>query len=72
MDKVRTKLKPIYKDFVAENLPTEQPVIPYEKLRYKLCQIMGTEDWTEHEMITLARAYSAVCKTERHDRNFVR
>lgn len=31
--KVREKLKPIYKDFVAENLPKEQPVITYEDLR---------------------------------------
>lgn len=33
MDKVRTVLRPIYKDFVAENIPTETPVISYEKLR---------------------------------------
>lgn len=33
MEKVKEKLKPIYKDFVAENIPTETPVISYEKLR---------------------------------------
>ncbi|GLV41435.1 EF-hand domain containing 1.1 [Carabus blaptoides fortunei] len=71
MDKVREKLTPIYKDFVAEHLPKELPVISYEILRNKLCKIMG-ENWTEHEMITLARHFSAVCKTERHTRSFVR
>lgn len=34
MDKVREKLRPIYKDFVAENIPEETPAIPYEKLRF--------------------------------------
>lgn len=33
MDNVREKLRPIYKDFVAENMPDESPVITYEKLR---------------------------------------
>lgn len=33
MDKVRAKLKPIYKDFVAELIPNEQPIIPFEVLR---------------------------------------
>lgn len=33
MDKVRAALRPIYKDFVAENLPKENAVISYEKLR---------------------------------------
>lgn len=34
MDNVREKLKPIYKDFVAENIPKDNtPLISYEKLR---------------------------------------
>ncbi|KAH1014075.1 hypothetical protein HUJ04_002970 [Dendroctonus ponderosae] len=58
MDNVREKLKPIYKDFVAENIPKETSVISYSKLREKLCRIMG-QDFTEHEMITIARGFSA-------------
>lgn len=34
MNKVREKLRPVYKDFVAENIPNETPTIPYEKLRF--------------------------------------
>ncbi|XP_060516892.1 EF-hand domain-containing family member C2-like isoform X2 [Cylas formicarius] len=71
MDKVRDKLRPIYKDFVAEIIPTESSVIPYEKLRNKLCQIMG-EDFTEHEMITIARGFSASCYKQRYDRDKIR
>lgn len=33
MNKVREKLRPIYKDFVAENMPKETRVISYESLR---------------------------------------
>lgn len=36
MDKVRERLRPIYKDFVAGNIPEETPAIPYEKLRFVL------------------------------------
>lgn len=36
MEKVREKLRPIYKDFVAENIPKESAVISYSHLRYKL------------------------------------
>ncbi|CAH1175792.1 unnamed protein product [Phaedon cochleariae] len=71
MDKVREKLTPIYKDFVAENIPHETPVISYERLRSKLCKIMGT-DFTEHEMVTISRAFSAVCYKERYDRDKIR
>lgn len=71
IDKVREKLRPIYKDFVAQNLPRELPVIDFNTLREKLCVIMG-DDWTEHEMITLARSFSAVCRTERHSRSYIR
>ncbi|XP_050307096.1 EF-hand domain-containing family member C2-like [Anthonomus grandis grandis] len=71
MDKVREKLRPIYKDFVAENIPHESSVISYEKLRAKLCKIMG-DDFTEHEMITIARAFSASCYKERYDRQKIR
>ncbi|XP_022907177.1 EF-hand domain-containing family member C2-like [Onthophagus taurus] len=71
MDKVREKLRPIYKDFVAENMPTESPTITYEKLRSKLCPIMG-ENFVEQEMITIARAFSASCKDPKYDRNAVR
>lgn len=89
MDKVREKLRPIYKDFVAENIPKETPAIPYEKLRYnskicyrntffnhsfhseKLCRIMG-EDFSEHEMITIARAFSATCTKEKYHREDIR
>ncbi|XP_056636850.1 EF-hand domain-containing family member C2-like [Diorhabda sublineata] len=73
MDKVREKLRPIYKDFVADNVSQDQPtrVISYEKLRSQLCQIMGT-DFTEHDMVTISRAFSAVCHKERYDRDKVR
>ncbi|CAH0563867.1 unnamed protein product [Brassicogethes aeneus] len=71
MEKVRDKLVPIYKDFVAENIPNEAPTISYDALRSKLCRIMG-KDFTEHEMITIARAFSAVCTKERYDREKVR
>ncbi|KAG5872507.1 hypothetical protein JTB14_027095 [Gonioctena quinquepunctata] len=71
MEKVKEKLRPIYKDFVAENLPTETPVITYERLRAKLCALMGP-DFTEHEMVTISRAFSAVCYKERYDRDKMR
>lgn len=71
MEKVREKLSPIYKDFVAENIPQESSTISYEKLRGKLCQIMGPE-FTEHEMITIARAFNASCYKERYNRDKIR
>ncbi|KAK4880112.1 hypothetical protein RN001_008258 [Aquatica leii] len=71
MDKVRKVLRPIYKDFVAENIPTESSVITYQKLREKLCRVMG-KDFTEQEMITIARAYSGNCVKERYDREAIR
>ncbi|ERL90320.1 hypothetical protein D910_07669 [Dendroctonus ponderosae] len=71
MDNVREKLKPIYKDFVAENIPKETSVISYSKLREKLCRIMG-QDFTEHEMITIARGFSASCYNPRYDRMKIR
>lgn len=39
--------------------------------RSKLCQVMGNE-FTEHEMITIARAFSATCYKERFDRSKIR
>lgn len=71
MDVVREKLRPIYKDFVAENLPTETPTITYEKLRSKLCPIMG-DTFTEQEMITIARAFNATCIKEKYNRDAIR
>ncbi|KAI4467069.1 ef-hand domain c-terminal containing protein [Holotrichia oblita] len=71
MDNVREKLRPIYKDFVAENIPTETPVISYETLRSKLCSIMGP-NFTEQEMITIARAFNATCTKEQYDRDAIR
>ncbi|XP_072389050.1 EF-hand domain-containing family member C2-like isoform X1 [Diabrotica undecimpunctata] len=73
MDKVREKLRPIYKDFVAANVNAEQEtkVISYDKLRSQLCQIMGP-DFTEHDMVTISRAFSAVCYKERYDRDKIR
>nr|CAI5848578.1 unnamed protein product [Callosobruchus analis] len=71
MDKVREKLKPIYKDFVKENIPEEIPQISYEKLRAKLCRVMGS-DFTEHEMVTISRAFNGICYNERYDRDKIR
>ncbi|KAJ8965173.1 hypothetical protein NQ314_004316 [Rhamnusium bicolor] len=71
MEKVRETLRPMYKDFVAENIPFETSVISYERLRNKLCEIMG-DDFTEHEMITISRAFSATCYNERFDRDKIR
>ncbi|KAF5287565.1 hypothetical protein FQA39_LY15894 [Lamprigera yunnana] len=71
MDKVRNVLRPIYKDFVAENVPTDMAIISYEKLREKLCRIMGN-DFTEQEMITISRAYSANCVKDRFKREVIR
>ncbi|KAF7284998.1 EF-hand domain-containing family member C2-like [Rhynchophorus ferrugineus] len=71
MEKVREKLGPIYKDFVAENMPVESSVITYERLRDKLCLIMG-DDFTEHEMITIARGFSAACYNVKYDREKIR
>ncbi|XP_074032977.1 EF-hand domain containing 1.2 [Leptinotarsa decemlineata] len=71
MDKVKEKLRPIYKDFVAENLPNESPVISYERLRAKLCELMG-QDFTEHEMVTISRAFSAVCYKDKYNRDKIR
>lgn len=71
MNKVREALRPIYKDFVAENIPNETPVIPYYVLRDKLCRIMG-KDFTEHEMITISRAFSANCVEEKFNREAIR
>lgn len=39
--------------------------------REKLCKIMG-EDFTEHEMITIARGFSASCYNPRFDRAKIR
>ncbi|KAK9869902.1 hypothetical protein WA026_003622 [Henosepilachna vigintioctopunctata] len=71
MDKVRDKLRPFYKDFVAEMMPNESSVLSYEVLRNKLCAVMG-EDFTEHEMITISRAFSADCTKVRFDRERIR
>ncbi|KAF5307729.1 hypothetical protein FQR65_LT06600 [Abscondita terminalis] len=71
MGKVREVLRPIYKDFVAENMPTETSVITYETLRAKLCRIMG-KNFTEQEMITISRAYAGNCVKERFDREAIR
>lgn len=71
MNKVRETLKPIYKDFVAENIPIETKTIRYDVLRQKLCPIMG-EEFTEHEMITISRAFSANCLHDRYDRQTIR
>ncbi|CAG9863142.1 unnamed protein product [Phyllotreta striolata] len=72
MDNVREKLRPIYKDFIAANMPKDNTsLIPYEKLRSVLCPLMGPE-FTEHEMITIARAFSGVCHKDRYERNTLR
>ncbi|XP_031332726.1 EF-hand domain-containing family member C2-like isoform X2 [Photinus pyralis] len=71
MDKIRKVVRPTYKDFVAENIPTETPVITYEKLRNKLCRLMGS-DFTEQEMITVSRAFSANCVEEKFNRDAIR
>ncbi|XP_019871659.1 EF-hand domain-containing family member C2-like [Aethina tumida] len=71
MENVRERLRPIYRDFIAENIPTETPTIPYTKLRAQLCKIMG-EEFTEHEMITIARAFTAVCTEPRYNREKIR
>ncbi|XP_030748074.1 EF-hand domain-containing family member C2-like [Sitophilus oryzae] len=71
MEKVKEKLEPIYKDFVAENMPVENSVITYERLRDKLCRVMG-DDFTEHEMITIARGFSASCYKEKYNREKIR
>ncbi|CAG9766108.1 unnamed protein product [Ceutorhynchus assimilis] len=71
MQNVREKLRPIYKDFVAENIPKENAVMSYSQLRNKLCKIMG-EEFTEHEMITIARAFSASCYNPTYDRAKIR
>ncbi|CAH1368316.1 hypothetical protein MTP99_009686 [Tenebrio molitor] len=63
MGKIREKLRPTYKDFVAENMPKEKASIPYYTLREKLIGILG-DDFTEHEMITISRAFPADVSTE--------
>ncbi|XP_017782894.1 PREDICTED: EF-hand domain-containing family member C2-like [Nicrophorus vespilloides] len=71
IEKLREKLKPIYKDFVGEMIPKETTALSYDTLRSKLCPIMG-ENFTEHEMITIARAYSSNCIEERFSRDAIR
>ncbi|GJQ82716.1 hypothetical protein Trydic_g19726 [Trypoxylus dichotomus] len=71
MDQIKEKLRPIYKDFVAENIPKETPAISYETLRSKLCPIMG-DSFTEQEMITIARAFNATCVHEKYDKDAIR
>lgn len=90
MDKVREKLRPIYKDFIAQFIPTETATITYEQLRCniaillfvfvfrtvvafrsKLCPVMG-DDFTEHEMITISRAFNAACTKSKYDRDAIR
>ncbi|XP_066140061.1 EF-hand domain-containing family member C2-like [Euwallacea fornicatus] len=71
MKNVREKLAPIYKDFVAENIPEETSVMPYSQLWAKLCSVMD-EDFTEHEMITIAREFSASCCNPKEDREKIR
>lgn len=39
--------------------------------REKLCKIMG-EDFTEHEMITISRGFSANCQKEKYNREYIR
>ncbi|XP_974278.2 EF-hand domain-containing family member C2 [Tribolium castaneum] len=72
MGKIREKLRPTYKDFVAENMPKESTTIPYDTLKAKLLGILG-DDFTEHEMITIARAFPGdVDLTEKYDREKIR
>ncbi|KAJ8920607.1 hypothetical protein NQ315_004746 [Exocentrus adspersus] len=46
-------------------------VMTAHNFRNKLCQVMGPE-FTEHEMITIARAFSANCYKESYDRSKIR
>ncbi|RZC36583.1 EF-hand domain-containing family member C2 [Asbolus verrucosus] len=72
MGKIRNKLRPTYKDFVAENMPKEATTIPYTTLQSKLIDILG-DDFTEHEMITISRAFPApVAFPEKYDRKEIR
>ncbi|XP_065162838.1 EF-hand domain-containing family member C2-like isoform X2 [Atheta coriaria] len=72
MNKLRDKLKPIYKDFVSDMIPSDDTkAITYEQLRNKLCPIMGM-DFTEQEMVTIARRFSLSCQKERLNKDAIR
>lgn len=71
MDKVREKLRPIYKDFIAKYIKNETATITYGELRSRLCPIMG-DNFTEHEMITISRAFNAECAEEKYNRENIR
>uniref|UniRef100_A0A1B6DIZ8 EF-hand domain-containing protein n=1 Tax=Clastoptera arizonana TaxID=38151 RepID=A0A1B6DIZ8_9HEMI len=59
LDKVKDALKPTYKDFVARHFVNDKLIdISYPKFRESLKSFMK-DNLTEHEIMTLARYYSA-------------
>ncbi|XP_046392525.1 EF-hand domain-containing family member C2-like [Ischnura elegans] len=59
MDKVRTALQPIYKDFIGKYIcidPDQTGVISYHVFWRTIKEVLG-EQITDHEILTLARAF---------------
>lgn len=66
MDKIRDKIRPVYKDFICKYLrpcidntgrPNEcQNILSYYQLEHALKELLG-DDITKHEIITVARHY---------------
>ncbi|KAL0281144.1 UNVERIFIED_CONTAM: hypothetical protein PYX00_002220 [Menopon gallinae] len=76
MDKIREKLKPVYKDFAAKhfkpymNTSDTEAVITFQKLKIALKELMG-DNITEHEIITVARRFRALGPMKRHGREVI-
>lgn len=79
MDKIREKLRPIYKDFATKYLKpfngSDQPkelenLLSFQQLKRAMKELLG-DNITEHEIITVARRYRAPGPTKRHARDVV-
>ncbi|OAD54554.1 EF-hand domain-containing family member C2 [Eufriesea mexicana] len=76
MEKLRQTLEPVYKEFIqlyapAKSIGVDLQELPYEKLRESILKYSEGKI-TEHEIITIARHYSAHEKPEPHSRDYIR
>nr|XP_012139231.1 PREDICTED: EF-hand domain-containing family member C2-like isoform X3 [Megachile rotundata] len=76
MEKLREILRPVYKEFVQQYVPTEKgegdyQVLPYENLRKAIHQYADGKI-TEHEIITIARHFTSYDKKEFFNREYIR
>lgn len=58
MNKIKTVIQPIYKDFVAKFLLNDSKFLSYETMKKALIELLKN-DITDHEIITVCRHFSA-------------